>query len=233
MRRVAMADDVFALSPISARASLPTEADYEAICNAFMETARGRWFLGEYAKRNRNADTRLVLDAVARIEEALASRKRAAPEQALAELLPAITESIADARRRILEALPKSDIKRATEPIQRAAGVLREVAWTLRESGADTRVCDLLDVQAKTIADNCARMQGDQAVANDAPATVVAALDSLALQISSLARSTETSAETPAVGRDAQDRPHEAPSPEQVLGDDAPAAEASVVTATD
>ena len=64
-----MADEAFALSPISARAAQPSEEDYDAISEAFMETSRGRWFLGEYAKRNRNADTRMVLDAVARIEQ--------------------------------------------------------------------------------------------------------------------------------------------------------------------
>jgi hypothetical protein len=58
-----MADEAFALSPISARAALPSEQDYDAISEAFMETSRGRWFLGEYAKRNHNADTRMVLDA--------------------------------------------------------------------------------------------------------------------------------------------------------------------------
>ena len=72
-----MADEAFALSPISARAALPGEEDYEAICHAFMETSRGRWFLGEYAKRNRNADTRMVLDAVARIEQTVATQKQA------------------------------------------------------------------------------------------------------------------------------------------------------------
>jgi len=182
-----MADDAFALSPISARASLPTEADYEAICGAFMETARGRWFLGEYAKRNRNADTRLVLDAVERIEATLATQK-AAPTHSLADFLPAITELIADTRQRILEGLPKTDIRPATEPIQRAASVLREVAWTLRESGADTRVCDLLDVQAKAIVDGCARLHGDQAIAPDVPATVAAALESLTRQINALVK---------------------------------------------
>ena len=70
-----MADEVFALSPISARAALPSEEDYAAISEAFMETSRGRWFLTEYAKRNRNADTRMVLDAVARIEQSLAAQK--------------------------------------------------------------------------------------------------------------------------------------------------------------
>src|SRR5437868_1938013 len=59
-----MADEAFALSPISARATLPSEEDYAAIAEAFMETSRGRWFLTEYAKRNRNADTRMVQDAV-------------------------------------------------------------------------------------------------------------------------------------------------------------------------
>ncbi len=70
-----MAEEAFALSPISARAALPGEEDYAAISEAFMETSRGRWFLGEYAKRNRNADTRMVLDAVARIEQSLAAQK--------------------------------------------------------------------------------------------------------------------------------------------------------------
>src|SRR4029450_11736927 len=70
-----MADEAFALSPISARATLPGEEDYAAIAEAFMETSRGRWFLTEYAKRNRNTDTRMVLDAVARIEQSLAAQK--------------------------------------------------------------------------------------------------------------------------------------------------------------
>ena len=63
-----MAEQAFALSPMTATASLPTQADYDAIAGAFMETARGRWFLAEYARRNRNADTATVLEAVARIE---------------------------------------------------------------------------------------------------------------------------------------------------------------------
>ncbi len=193
-----MADDAFALSPISARASMPTEADYEAICSAFMETARGRWFLGEYGKRNRNADTRMVLDAVERIEATLASQK-AATHPSLAELLPAIASLIADAQQRILDTLPKADARPATEPIQRAAGVLRDVAWTLRESGADTRVCDLLDVQAKAIVDGCTRMHGDQLNTPDIPAAVAAALDTLAGQISALAR-----ADVPASASEAQ-----------------------------
>jgi hypothetical protein len=75
-----MADEAFALSPINARAALPTDADYDAIHEAFMETSRGRWFLTEYAKRNRNADTRMVLDAIERIEASLAAQRHAQAE---------------------------------------------------------------------------------------------------------------------------------------------------------
>jgi hypothetical protein len=96
-----MADEAFALSPISARAALPGEEDYAAISEAFMETSRGRWFLTEYAKRNRNADTRMVLDAVARIEQSLVAQKEetlAAQRESLAaqkEGLAAQQESLA------------------------------------------------------------------------------------------------------------------------------------------
>ena len=98
-----MADEAFALSPISARAAQPSEEDYDAISEAFMETSRGRWFLGEYAKRNRNADTRMVLDAVARIEQSLAAQKQPEPEpapvvdSALPEAIEAIKAALAEA----------------------------------------------------------------------------------------------------------------------------------------
>src|ERR1700704_7117820 len=93
-----MADEAFALSPISARATLPSEEDYAAIAEAFMETSRGRWFLTEYAKRNRNADTHMVLDAVARVEENLAALQQPAPDSGLAEALVAIRRAVDEAR---------------------------------------------------------------------------------------------------------------------------------------
>jgi len=43
------------------------DLDFDTIEAAVMETARGRWFLKEYARRNRNADTQLVLEALERL----------------------------------------------------------------------------------------------------------------------------------------------------------------------
>jgi len=91
-----MADEAFALSPISARAVQPGEEDYAAISEAFMETSRGRWFLTEYAKRNRNADTRMVLDAVARIEASIAAQREEGLAAQREESLAAQKQAAAD-----------------------------------------------------------------------------------------------------------------------------------------
>jgi hypothetical protein len=48
-------------------ASEPSQAEYDAIHDTMMASARGRWFLGEYARRNRTADTTAVLAAIDRI----------------------------------------------------------------------------------------------------------------------------------------------------------------------
>src|SRR5213080_4570883 len=121
-----MADEAFALSPISARASLPREEDYEAIREAFMETSRGRWFLGEYAKRNRNADTRMVLDAVARIEENLASQKQAATDARLTEALADIRDAVGAAQAAITAALHGMALEQHLAPIRKGVRVVRE-----------------------------------------------------------------------------------------------------------
>jgi hypothetical protein len=53
--------------------SSPQRADFDEIEAAVMETARGRWFLAEYARRHRAADTAAVLEVLARLETKLAA----------------------------------------------------------------------------------------------------------------------------------------------------------------
>jgi hypothetical protein len=64
-----MSNDPLALSGITA--GPPQEAEYDAVYAAVTATARGRWFLAEYANRNRHADTGLLVAAIARIEAAI------------------------------------------------------------------------------------------------------------------------------------------------------------------
>ena len=167
-----MAEEAFALSPISARPTLPGEADYDAIREAFMETARGRWFLAEYAKRNRTADTSLVLEAVTRLEANLAAQKQA-PALSLIAALGAIRSAVRQAKASAIEAMPRVDADEVLTGARNGTRIIREIAWTLRECGADTRICDLLDTQVKAIE------AGQQALNGNGREDVLASYDLL------------------------------------------------------
>lgn len=185
-----MADEAFALSPISARATLPSEEDYAAIAEAFMETSRGRWFLTEYAKRNRNADTSMVLDAVARIEQSLAAQreedlqreatlqrddglsaqqaaeaiaKADAAQERLTEALAAIRGAVDDTEVSAVEALDSLALEKRLAPVRKGARVLREIAWRLREIGNDGRICDLIDSQVTVIESSTDQLSAEEA----------------------------------------------------------------------
>lgn len=153
-----MANEAFALSPMSARAAEPNEQDYDAIREAFMETARGRWFLGEYAKRNRNADTAMVLDAVAKIEETLAAQRQPVVEDRLPEALVAIRRAIEDAESAAAKAFDPTALEASLAPIPRGVRIIKEISWRWREIGADGRICDLIDSQLASIEAACTQV---------------------------------------------------------------------------
>ncbi|MDA9403991.1 hypothetical protein [Bradyrhizobium sp. CCBAU 45389] len=153
-----MANEAFALSPMSARAAEPNEQDYDAIREAFMETARGRWFLGEYAKRNRNADTRMVLDAVAKIEETLAAQRQPVVEDRLPEALVEIRRAIREAETIAIAAFDPAAIEASLAPIPRGVRIIKEISWRWREIGADGRICDLIDSQLASIEAACGQI---------------------------------------------------------------------------
>ncbi|MCK1736996.1 hypothetical protein IVA79_24250 [Bradyrhizobium sp. 138] len=153
-----MANEAFALSPMSARAAEPNEQDYEAIREAFMETARGRWFLGEYAKRNRNADTRMVLDAVAKIEETLAAQRQPVVEDRLPDALVEIRRAIREAETIAIAAFDPAAIEASLAAIPRGVRIIKEISWRWREIGADGRICDLIDSQLASIEAACGQV---------------------------------------------------------------------------
>jgi chemotaxis regulatin CheY-phosphate phosphatase CheZ len=155
-----------ALTPIS-------EADYEAIEFAVMETARGRWFLAEYARRNRTADTQMLLGAIERLEQAVTAERQTQSMDRLrfdlVEMARAITRTKAEiASIRPADHAP-SDLlvasealdgivrttERATSEILEAAEHVQEAAWTLREEGANETLCDELDRRATEIYTAC------------------------------------------------------------------------------
>jgi hypothetical protein len=167
-----MPDEPLALSPI-ARPRPAAETEYQAICQAVMETERGRWFLSEYARRSRSDDTRLLLEAIARIETRLRGE---APPQSLDRFVAALTEmaqAIARMKSDIAAITPSGDhsgfdatdtdldailaaSERATSDIHAATERIQELAWSMREQGLDQRLCDVLDASAQDIHAACA-----------------------------------------------------------------------------
>ena len=204
-----MADEAFALSPISARATLPREEDYDAISEAFMETSRGRWFLGEYAKRNRNADTRMVLDAVARIEESMAAQRQPAAEadNGLTEALAAIRRAVGEGRAAAFAAVDNLALEESLAPIRKGIRVIKEIAWRWREIGADGRICDLLDSQASAIEGACG-----QIASADPLEALSAAFDVIEKQLAELDGS-ESAAASPQAAEEVTATTSRSPSP--------------------
>jgi hypothetical protein len=220
-----MADEAFALSPISARAAQPSDEDYAAISEAFMETSRGRWFLTEYARRNRNADTRMVLDAVERIEKSLAAQKEdglrqeavlhreealtaqqhaaaaaaatEAAESRLAEALGAINGAVGAAEESAVEALDSLALEQRLASVRKGARVIREIAWRLREIGNDGRICDLIDSQVAVIETATEQITPDEARAALAAAFVALEGRLAALEPRDLAPAPDVVAEAP------------------------------------
>lgn len=185
------AQKVVALSPVPARAAAPADAEFEAIREAFQETARGRWFLDEYTRRNRNADTAMVLEAVTRIEQALAAQKddpqkpqppAEPPVSARPEALAVVGAIVAAARDDAVAALAGPTMDEALAPARKCARVIREIAWGLRESGADGRICTLLETQVDAINAAC-----DQFASGGLRDAVAEAFDRAARQIDGLA----------------------------------------------
>lgn len=73
----------------------PADSDYDSILAAVMETARGRWFLQEYAQRNRNADTGALLTAIGRIESLLQAKPEVPADPADAGTIARVHRDIA------------------------------------------------------------------------------------------------------------------------------------------
>lgn len=138
--------DARSLSPLSA-------ADYDAIAAAVVETSRGRWFLNEYARRNRQADTEMVLSAIARLE-----RLCSVPASELGPDLSETARTIAELRGDLdragvsgASARLSTRIQETASGILEAAEAIQEIAWTLRESGSASELCDRLDQRATQI----------------------------------------------------------------------------------
>ncbi|MCJ2083670.1 hypothetical protein [Methylobacterium sp. J-090] len=148
-------------------------SEYDRIETAMSESARGRWFLDEYARRTRGEDTQTVLGAIARLETVVTSERDGSHVGRMRGDLMDMAGAIARTKAEIaalgtpdhetsrlggasmaLDAIVRST-ERATSDILGAAEDVQETAWTLRESGSDAALCDALDQRATEIYTAC------------------------------------------------------------------------------
>jgi chemotaxis protein CheZ len=150
-----------------------SEADYEAIESAVVETMRGRWFLAEYARRNRHADTKMLLVALDRIEASLRGEGSVETMDRIRFDIVEMAKAIARTKAEIAAIKPDAThqgrfgeaeeeldsivlaTEAATSDILAAAEQIQEIAWTLREQGMEAEVCDLLDSKATDVYTAC------------------------------------------------------------------------------
>ena len=157
-----MSEELFAISKIPPAPA--AQGDYDSICAALMHTERGRWFLQEYARRNRSADTQLLLAAIQRIEAVVCAERNKQAQQGfrsdLLEMAKAITRTRAEVAELKTDALHAAESVRPdtrtppppkTRDVFAAAERIRDVTWAMRGHGFDPSTCDQLEELAGTI----------------------------------------------------------------------------------
>lgn len=120
-------------------AALRRDADFEQIEAAVMETARGRWFLAEFARRHRSADTVAVLAGLSKLEAVVrraSASKQAPPPRAPSEDTAALRREMATALRHVRDAETRLRASIAgLDPMSAERAQLR-VALTLHEAAS-------------------------------------------------------------------------------------------------
>lgn len=177
----------------------PDDLDYDEIEAAVLETDRGRWFLGEFARRNRHAETEGLLAAIKQLQTSMAPPDESA---GMRQVICEMADEIAAAKKEIasirgpenskhdiadataeLDAIVEST-ETATSDILGAAEQIQELAWTLREQGAPSEFCDALDERATDIYTACSF----QDITGQRTTKVVQVLQSLENRINAMAR---------------------------------------------
>jgi hypothetical protein len=127
-----------------------------------MHSARGRWFLDEFARRNRSADTMVLLDAIGRIEAVIRDERSREAFQSfridLLEMAKAIAETRAEVAGIKPEAPPQGKLPaQSTEAAAPASSIfaaaerIQDVVWAMRERGLDPALCEQIESLATII----------------------------------------------------------------------------------
>jgi hypothetical protein len=127
-------------TPSTGQTMPSVDSEYDNILSAVMETARGRWFLHEYVRRNRNTDTGSLLAAINRIEALLKSKS----DEQYGQLEMPQAAALA------------ATVERFIASVRASSDQVREIADSLLESGAPRFLCNDLNRQVGELMRACA-----------------------------------------------------------------------------
>jgi chemotaxis protein CheZ len=146
--------------------------DFDALETAVRETARGRWFLDEYARRMRGSDSERVFQALEKLSSVINEKTQASSFDVLRRELESMAAGIAQTRREIAAIKPPQTEKagndrivaateeldfvvrsteNATAEILTAAERLQVIGGELREKGGDAALCDEIDTHSTNL----------------------------------------------------------------------------------
>lgn len=153
--------------------TIQTGDDFDALESAVRETARGRSFLDEYARRLRSTEMDKVLAAIDRLAETQQERMASSALDVLRRELDTMAASIAQTRREIAAIKPEGtgadrissateeldfvvrSTERATADILSAAERIQAMSGEFKAKGAEDALCDELENQATNLMIAC------------------------------------------------------------------------------
>jgi hypothetical protein len=104
----------------------PDEGGYEAFCTALSASVRGRAFLAEYTRRNRNADTEQLLAAIGKLQTSMA-----------ANAAPVVADSVKAQLRALLNDIDEEQCELEASIVAIKAGKLAELVAMVERRIAD------------------------------------------------------------------------------------------------
>lgn len=139
-------------------AAAPGEArehDYEALLAALSANARGRAFLAEYARRNRNADTEVLLNALGRLETLVHTRAPAQPApDAVCDELRGLLDTIHAVRLPVAaSAMPEKAARLAALIAELERRIVRLIAPAQQQPAADISHAPMRPVRKPALPD--------------------------------------------------------------------------------
>ena len=151
--------------------------DYEAIERAIRETSRGRWFLSCYLERNRSAETKMLLSAIAKLESAIRDNGQIVEDASAFDTLMSMREAIGQTRQDIaylpgvsgetaqlplkrfdFESIPTA-VAEETKAIRDAAASIQSAAYALQAAGVFQGVASQIIGRAEIVERACAAQE--------------------------------------------------------------------------